>query len=33
MGDDGEFDIDALLEAPYVKEVKLGETKRFNLWS
>ena len=24
MGDEGEFDIDALLEAPYVKEVKWG---------
>jgi hypothetical protein len=22
MGDDGEFDVDALLEAPYVKEVQ-----------
>ena len=28
MGDEGEFDIDALLEAPYVKEVKWGD-KRF----
>ena len=26
MGDDGDFDIDAMLEAPYEKEVNLWES-------
>jgi len=26
MGDEGDFDIDAMLEAPYAKEVKCWQT-------
>ena len=29
MGDDGDFDIDAMLEAPYEKEVCVNPGKRF----